>query len=433
MSIGKRHIVVREYEHIYNRDEVKDPEFITIPGKDFDSLIHFILDNGDSSDHALSYFRKKGKEVIRFNNYVGVIETKSGFTIEVLPKIDYPKDTREQRRIFLSMLRHLKNSPFRSINEAHLKTRKFPVFEIFITAFLAEMDQLVRKGVKRAYREKEENLNCAKGKIHFPGQISHNIVHKEKFYVHYDEFSLDIPQNRILKSTFRYLLQKSRLHQNKIRLKQYLHRWDPIPYSENIEYDLQHTNGLNRLYTHYERPLQWARVFLKGESFTNFRGKSVNTALLFPMERIFEDYVAAMFRKYLKDDHLTIRIQDKQKYLVDRHLDKKKFQLIPDMVIERDSHPIAILDTKWKAIDQHAPKDNYGISQADMYQLFAYGSKYEGNPKLFLIYPESENFQAPLSPFNYIEDAMELRVVPFRLSREGEDIKEILDGIKQEI
>jgi len=433
MNNGNRHIVVREYECIYNRDEVNEPELQTIPDKDFKSLIHFILDNGDSSDHALSYFRKKGKKVIRFNNYVGVVETQNGFTIEVLPKIDYPKDIGEQRRIFLSMLRHLKNSPFRSISEAHLKTQKFPVFEIFITAFLAEMDQLVRKGMKRAYREKEENLNCARGKIHFPGQITHNIVHREKFYVHYDEFSLDIPQNRILKSTFRYLLQRSRLYQNKIRLKQYLLMWDSIPFSENIEYDLQHINSLSRLYTHYERPLQWARVFLKGESFTNFRGKSINTALLFPMERIFEDYVAAMFRRYFPDQDMAIRIQHRKKYLVDQHKDKPKFQLIPDILIDRDSKPIAILDTKWKAIDQNAPEDNYGISQADMYQLFAYGSKYEGNPKLFLIYPASAYFQKELAPFSYIKNKLELRVVPFRLSREREDVKEFMEEIKQKI
>jgi 5-methylcytosine-specific restriction enzyme subunit McrC len=430
MSIGNRHIVVRESELIYNGDEGTDPGIKTIPGKDFKSLIHFILDNSDSSDIALSYFRKKSREVIRFHNFVGVIETKNGFTIEVLPKIDYPEDTLEQRRIFLSMLRHLKNSPFRSISEAHLKTRKFPVFEIFITAFLSEMNELIRKGVKRAYREKEENLNCAKGRIHFPGQITNNIVHKEKFYVHYDEFSLDIPQNRILKSTLRYLLQRSRLYQNKIRLKQYLQMWDPIPHSGNIEDDLQHTNGLSRLYTHYEKPIQWARVFLKGESFTNFRGYSVNTALLFPMERIFEDYVAAMFRRYLKDDNLTLRIQHRQKYLVDQHKDKPKFQLIPDIVIERDSQPIAILDTKWKAIDQNAPKENYGISQADMYQLFAYGSKYEGNPKLFLIYPENENFQEQLYSFNYSKDALELQVVPFRLNRERVDVKKFVKEIK---
>lgn len=431
MSRKHTHIAVREGDRIYKESEVSDPAIPTISATDFHSLAGFILDNSDNADIALAYFRQKGKEVIRFRNYVGVIETKSGLTIEILPKIDHPEDIREQRRLFLTMLRHLKKSPFKSIREAHLNTREFPVFEIFITAFLAEMDKLVQKGVKRAYREKEENLNCAKGRIHIPAQLSQNLVHKEKFYVHYDEFSLDIPQNRILKTSFHYLLHRSRLHQNKIRLKQYLQVWDAIPFSKNMEADFRQTNGLSRLYSHYEKPLQWAKVFLKEESFTNFRGKSVNTALLFPMERIFEDYAAAMFRKYLNDPELTVLTQDRRKYLVDNHIDSPEFRLKPDMVIEKNGKPVAILDTKWKAIDGTAAVKHYGIVQSDMYQLYAYGRKYGGNPLLFLIYPENENFKNPLPPFSYQAGSLELHVIPFRMSRNRRAVEAFVDGVRR--
>jgi 5-methylcytosine-specific restriction enzyme subunit McrC len=151
------------------------------------------------------------------------------------------------------------------------------------------------------------------------------------------------------------------------------------------------------------------------------------------MERIFEDYVAAMFRKHFADDGLNIRIQDRRKYLVDRHCEKSKFRLMPDIVIEENAVPIAILDTKWKAVNQHTPEKNYGISQADMYQLFAYGSKYEGNPKLFLIYPANEYFNEPLDPFQYVVDGMELVVVPFRLSRDKTVIDEFVGKVKNMI
>jgi 5-methylcytosine-specific restriction enzyme subunit McrC len=417
-------------ERIYRKSEMNNSERISIPDEDFDSLKRFILDNSETADTAMNLFRRQGKEVIRFNNYVGVIETKSGFTIEVLPKIHHTADEDEQRSIFLNMLRYLKNSPFRNISEAHLKTQSFPVLEIFVAAFLSEMDVLLEKGLKRAYTEQEENLDCAKGSIHFPKHLTKNIVHKEKFYVTYDEFTLDIPQNRILKNALHYLLHRSQVYKNKRRLNQYLQIWDAIPYSRHPEADFQRINGHNRLYSHYEKPLQWAKVFLKGESFTNFRGKSVNSALLFPMERIFEDYVSAMFRKHFVEDGLRLRIQDRRKYLVDRHVDKSKFRLMPDIVIEENSIPIAILDTKWKAVNQYTPEKNYGISQADMYQLFAYGNKYEANPKLFLIYPSNEYFDKPLDPFHYLVDGMELVVVPFRLSRNKSLVWNFIDMIK---
>ena len=55
---------------------------------------------------------------------------------------------------------------------------------------------------------------------------------------------------------------------------------------------------------------------------------------------------------------------------------------------------MAILDTKWKALSDNE-RNNYDISQADMYQMFAYSKKYArsdaefvGNsPDVWLLYP----------------------------------------------
>ena len=49
----------------------------------------------------------------------------------------------------------------------------------------------------------------------------------------------------------------------------------------------------------------------------------------------------------------------------------KKFLMKPDIVVKRKSDKaVFVLDTKWKLLD--AGKANYGISQADMYQMYAY-------------------------------------------------------------
>ncbi len=60
----------------------------------------------------------------------------------------------------------------------------------------------------------------------------------------------------------------------------------------------------------------------------------------------------------------------------------KKFKLQPDIVINNGK---IIMDTKWKLLDLQ--KENQNISQADIYQMFAYASKYENCEKVFLIYP----------------------------------------------
>ncbi|PHQ56126.1 MAG: hypothetical protein COA30_05305 [Sulfurimonas sp.] len=78
---------------------------------------------------------------------------------------------------------------------------------------------------------------------------------------------------------------------------------------------------------------------------------------------------------------MSVSLQDKGKYLVE---EPNKFALKPDMVINEDEQLIA--DTKWKII-----KDEKDISQSDMYQLYAYGTKYIECSKLYLIYPYGSN------------------------------------------
>ena len=63
-------------------------------------------------------------------------------------------------------------------------------------------------------------------------------------------------------------------------------------------------------------------------------------------------------------------------------LQKKKFQLKPDIVINNGK---IIVDTKWKLLSED--KTHQGISQADMYQLYAYGTKYKDCEYIYLIYP----------------------------------------------
>ena len=87
-------------------------------------------------------------------------------------------------------------------------------------------------------------------------------------------------------------------------------------------------------------------------------------------------------------------------------------------MITKDKLATWVLDTKWKLLDQGNRSNKYGISQSDMYQLYAYGHKFiEGNQKnLMLIYPMTDKFTEALSVFKY-EDGFKLWAVPFDIVR----------------
>lgn len=52
---------------------------------------------------------------------------------------------------------------------------------------------------------------------------------------------------------------------------------------------------------------------------------------------------------------------------------------------------VIVLDTKSKVLINNQGK-NYGISQADMYQMYAYAKKY-GTDEIVVIYPKVEAFK----------------------------------------
>ena len=98
---------------------------------------------------------------------------------------------------------------------------------------------------------------------------------------------------------------------------------------------------------------------------------------------------------------------------------------------------ICILDTKWKLIDQNAKYDNgnvdnkAGISQGDMYQMFAYGHKYlkEGKGKLVLIYPKWINFVK--EECFVLDDDLNLEVFPFNLDNADNSANALLKKLEQ--
>lgn len=89
------------------------------------------------------------------------------------------------------------------------------------------------------------------------------------------------------------------------------------------------------------------------------------------------------------------------------------FQLRPDLLLTDGGHQW-VMDTKWKMLKGDR-STKYGLSQADLYQLFAYGQRYlNGAGDLFLIYPKNEAVDWPIAEFDF-QGGLRLHVVPFNL------------------
>jgi len=369
----------------------------------------------------------KGKDVLQFagngkylqaKSYVGTIQTTSGFILEILPKTVKDNDIEKSKQIFMKLLHLLYKLPnYKNIDSANFERIKdLDIFEIFIFMFLEEVGIIIKKGIKSDYVGCEDNLFYLKGKLLINEQIKRNSIHKERFYVQYDDYNQNRSENRLIKSTLKLLSNISRDFDNQRKIRQYLEHMNWIELSLNIDKDFSMVKT-GRGMEHYKNALIWSKVFLKKESFSSFSGDTVAFAILYPMEKLFECFVEWWLEK--EYSHLQIEAQNGGVDFV-----KKLFTVRPDFLIKKDNQVICVADAKWKLIENDGD-----FSQSDFYQLFAYKHIFlkqqkenykEENKKLALriYYPKIEKIFEKPKIFQYFGEEGKIKIIPLDIETE---------------
>ena len=387
MPDKNRTISIREFGRIY-------PDGKHIFKRDIEELRAYI-DEQNSKDFTgqsdIEEFLKPIKNGVQANNYVGVLQTKSGLTIEILPKIagrtEEATDTRV-RQLFLEMLKAVRSINGKTFKLTNLNAKKNNLLEVFISMFLNESDMIIKRGLKSSYVTVQSNEKFLKGKLLMTQQLRKNIVNQSYFFNEYDEFMTNSAENQLIKTTLEYLLKNSRDNNNLRIIREQLVYFEFVDLTNSPEQTFQKVS-IGRNYTYYEQTLNWCRIFLSRKSFTSFKGSSLAFAILFPMEEIFEAYIAYMMKKSIPDANVSA--QDKKYSLFDRTNETKAgYRLRPDLVVRFEDNRTTIADTKWKVLDSTGP------SQTDLYQMYAYYTRYrhksENVDKVVLIYPYSSSY-----------------------------------------
>ncbi|MBQ7675447.1 MAG: McrC family protein [Campylobacter sp.] len=343
--------------------------------KVFAELVDFA--HGNDNDKFIGFVNP---HTLKAKNFVGLIQTKSGFVLEILPKIfekDDEFDGKKSQDLLFKMLKTLKNSPFKRTQMANLKAKNFPLLEIFAIMFLDELDIIIKSGIKNNYVEISQNRHFLKGKLLFNEHLKANLIHNERFYTNADEFIANIPENRIIVSALNLLFKFGFSAKTTARLANAKFVFADICESKNLSADFAKCQS-SRHFSRYNLALLWCKIFLKNESFTQYSGSEKAYALLFDMNLLFESFVASCFKKH--SGGWEIKTQSSSKYLLASG-GENLFKMRPD-ILASSGENVVILDTKWKIINSIDD-----ISQGDLYQIFAYMEKYK-SIKNVLIYPK---------------------------------------------
>ena len=388
--------IFREFQKItYNKNK-----------KVFFKLKKYIKDNNLEDNYE---FFKITKDVIVPQNFVGTIVL-DDIQIEILPKIPLVENNIEAEKIrFLEILQSIDYFKEKIFSNSKIEIIDTSILELFIHLFIEEVEKIVKKGLIYKYVDKNENLNVFKGKLDINSHIKYNFSHKERFFMKFDEFSVNSLENIIIKLTIQKLKKISINPKNKENLNKIGYYFENISILESSIENLKYLtfDGMN---VYYRNAIQWAKIFLNNQSSSIFSTNNGEMpSILFPMETIFENYIANKLVNIIQEksyNQLTIKIQDNSCSIFSSislnniKVDNNILRIRPDIVIKnKNTKEIFILDTKWKILNKL--DDKFKISTEDIYQMLAYVKTYNDRnknnytcKKAYLIYPATNMNQS---------------------------------------
>jgi 5-methylcytosine-specific restriction enzyme subunit McrC len=413
-------ITIREFGTLTTLAGVSSLDRATIPALDFDWLAQLTSTDGTQS----RLLRMDGPRALKVQNYVGVIRTPTGLDIEVLPKrCDKAEDPRAIRRLLLRLIAASHGIPPQVADVADIQILDQPFTEWMALTFVRLAADVVRRGLRRDYLRVEGRERYLRGQLDLPRQLRAGPAAALDFHVRHDVFSFDGPENRLIRAAVDRVARGTRVALTWRLARELAMLLAEIPASGTIQIDLGRWR-VDRLMAHYAPIRGLCELILTGRTPFAVAGEQAAESMLFPMERLFEDCVERAIRKRLPSGY-TFRRQPKSHTLC-RYAGRDWFDLRPDFVV-RGGGRAWILDAKWKLLNSDV-RSRFGVSQADLYQLNAYGQTYlGGDGDLFLVYPRTPDFPDISTAFE-MDPGLLVHVLPIDLETGALDLGTMLSA-----
>lgn len=328
-----------------------------------------------------------GRKSLRARGIVGVIATPD-CQLEILPKIEGGAETKVSdatlRARLIHMLALAYELPIEVSAMTQLGWQRDTVLELLIRLFCQKLTGAVRQGMPRQYLEHQDDLPALRGSLDVTRQFSTLAVSPQKLACRFDALSPDIALNQVMLATVRKLSRLTAAPDNQRALRElnFVYadvsdippsalRWDRIV--------------LDRTNQRWRGLLALARLFLSDRHQQTSAGTIEGHALLFEMNELFEKYVARVLSRALVGTGLRVSSQGGHRDCLFEG-DIGRFRTRPDLIIRQGEEIVLIIDTKWKRMTPRIDDPKQGVSQADVYQLMAYGRLYDC-PNVMLLYP----------------------------------------------
>lgn len=372
------------------------------------------------SQHGAKVFELAGRKKLKLDQYVGVIETPCGTRLEILPKHveiqvgEDPQHVIEQERGLLqNMLTVSLKLKAREVGSANLKCYKQPLYEWVMTQFLQCFEQLLQHGLRFDYQRVQDEQKYLRGQLQHVQYMRQSPTKKHIFPIEHDVYELNRAENRLIRTALEVVCKKTQDAHNWQLAQELRLKTNDIPKSHNIAQDFKQWQSC-RLLALYSDIKPWTELILGEQMPLATVGDWHGMSLLFPMEKLFEHYVAYYLKQYLHGWQVQTQVAS---HSLCKQGDQAIFRLKPDILLEdQSSQELKVIDTKWKLLDQNNARGRFGLKDSDLQQMFAYSAFYLAHQhEVLMIYPARTSFYHPLKTFEFQYGHSCLRVIPFDL------------------
>jgi 5-methylcytosine-specific restriction enzyme subunit McrC len=339
---------------------------------------------------------------IRLAQHCGIVRLPT-CVVEVLPKVGMEdartsEELERSRGALLAMLHSARQVVITRVGTAPQQAVRAPLLDVFIEAFLGCALDQARRGLISRYVAHADDLPVIKGRFLAHGHVRRNLARPHLLHCEYDEFTADNAYNRAVRATLD-VCRTWVVNDNTQRLWFETHaRYASISSVSMLAKDVA-SLPRDRTMHRYAPLLTWCEWILTMASPAMSAGATQAPGLLFDMNKLFEAHVA----KSLEEEAGLDRIVHKQGPSLHLGLrgEQGVFLLKPDITVwhvgrNGDGSKIdRVVDAKWKRLNTAVP--DYGVQEADVYQLLAYAMGY-GCSALELAYPMPEDSVAEPTP-----------------------------------
>ena len=279
--------------------------------------------------------------------YIGAswfVEDKYAFVVKPKVDVDYIK-------LFMTALEmnseneaaYFSNYYYIDFEKPAIKTDALDnvITPLLILHYISLLKHLVSKGLKKGYVVREENLQSkVRGRILLQRHLTKNVFTKreDRVYCRFQEFTEDIPENRILKKALSFSVRFINQYNS---FKNHLQELTPLlsiigSAFENVSEDVTIAQvakvNVGKIFRHYEAAIKVAKLILRHFDYSIDKASDEMQEVrpfCIDMPRLYEMYVLSLLRKaygdqikfqvkgYRKTQVDYIKVSDDEKLIID--------------------------------------------------------------------------------------------------------------------